>query len=90
MPTRSPEDLLRQDQQAPWEQAVAGVAPSAWSLRDAMGQIVQATWSVAGAGTEAQQARALEILHDSRRRLYAILAEDDQAAAEAGDEEAGA
>jgi hypothetical protein len=44
-----------------------------------MGQIVQATWSVAGAGTEAQQAKALEILNDSRRRLYAILAEDDQA-----------
>ena len=67
----------RQDQQAPWEQAVAGVTPSAWSLRDAMGQIVQATWSVAGAGTEAQQAKALEILNDSRRRLYAILAETD-------------
>jgi hypothetical protein len=33
--------------------------------------------SVAGAGTEAQQARALEILNDSRRRLYAILAEGD-------------
>jgi DNA-binding PadR family transcriptional regulator len=66
----------RQDQQAPWEQAVAGVTPSAWSLRDAMGQIVQATWSVAGAGTEAQQAKALEILNDSRRRLYAILAEE--------------
>ena len=68
----------RQDQQAPWEQAVAGVTPSAWSLRDAVGQIAQATWSVAGAGTEAQQAKALEILNDSRRRLYAILAQSDQ------------
>ena len=69
----------RQDQQAPWEQAVAGVTPSAWSLRDAVGQIVQATWSVAGAGSEAQQAKALEILNDSRRRLYAILAEAGEA-----------
>jgi DNA-binding PadR family transcriptional regulator len=67
-----------QDQRAPWEAVTAGVAPVAWSLRDAMGQIAQATWSVAGAGTEAQQARALEILNDSRRRLYAILAEGDQ------------
>ena len=67
----------RQDQQAPWEQAVAGVAPGTWSLRDAVGQIAQATWSVAGAGTEAQQAKALEVLSDARRRLYAILAEAD-------------
>ena len=76
----------RQDQRAPWEQVTAGVAPAAWSLRDAMGQIAQATWSVASAGSEAQQARALEILHDSRRRLYAILAEaDDDAEATEGE-----
>jgi DNA-binding PadR family transcriptional regulator len=68
----------RQDQRAPWEAVTADVAPVAWSLRDAMGQIAQATWSVAGAGTEAQQAKALEILNDSRRRLYAILAEGDR------------
>ena len=74
-------EVERQDRQAPWEQVTAGVAPAAWSLRDAMGQIVQATWSVASAGSEAQQARALEILHDSRRRLYAILAEADDAEA---------
>ena len=64
--------------QTPWEQVTAGVAPAAWSLRDAIGQIVQASWSVAQAGTEAQQAKALEILSDSRRRLYALLAEGDQ------------
>ena len=68
----------RQSQRAPWEEVTAGVAPEAWSLRDAIGQIAQATWSVAGAGTEAQQARALEILHEARRRLYAILAEADR------------
>jgi DNA-binding PadR family transcriptional regulator len=68
----------RQGQRPPWEEVTAGVAPMAWSLRDAMGQIAQATWSVAGAGSEAQQAKALEILKDSRRRLYAILAEGDQ------------
>jgi DNA-binding PadR family transcriptional regulator len=67
----------RQDQRAPWEQVTAGVAPAAWSLRDAIAQVAQASWSVGSAGTEAQQARALEILHDARRRLYAILAEDD-------------
>jgi DNA-binding PadR family transcriptional regulator len=67
----------RQDQRAPWEQVTAGVAPAAWNLRDAIAQTAQAAWSVGSAGTEAQQARALEVLNDARRRLYAILAEAD-------------
>ena len=53
------------------------MAPAAWNLRDAIAQIAQAAWSVGSAGTEAQQAKALEILHDARRRLYTILAEAD-------------
>ena len=61
--------------QAPWEQVTAGVAPAAWNLRDAIAQTAQAAWSVGAAGTEAQQARALEILNEARRRLYTILAE---------------
>ena len=64
--------------QAPWEQVTAGVAPAAWNLRNAIAQTAQAAWSVGAAGTEAQQARALGILNESRRRLYAILAEGDQ------------
>jgi DNA-binding PadR family transcriptional regulator len=68
----------RQGQRPPWEEVTAGVAPLAWNLRDALGQIAQAAWAVAGAGNEAQQAKALEILKDARRRLYAILAEADQ------------
>jgi DNA-binding PadR family transcriptional regulator len=68
----------RQGQRAPWEQVTAGVAPAAWNLRDAIAQTAQAAWSVGSAGTEAQQARALEILNDARRRLYTILAEGDQ------------
>ena len=68
----------RQGQPAPWEAVTAGVAPAAWNLRDAIAQMAQAAWSVGSAGTEDQQARALEILNDARRRLYAILAEADQ------------
>jgi DNA-binding PadR family transcriptional regulator len=68
-------EVERQARRAPWEEVTAGVAPAAWNLRDAVGQTATAAMSVAGAGTEAQQARALEILNDARRRLYAILAE---------------
>jgi DNA-binding PadR family transcriptional regulator len=80
----------RQGQRAPWEEVTAGVAPAAWNLRDAIAQTAQAAWSVGSAGSEAQQGRALEVLNDARRRLYAILAEDDQAAADAGDDEGDA
>ena len=72
--------------QAPWEQVTAGVAPAAWNLRDAIAQTAQAAWSVGAAGTEAQQTRALEILNEARRRLYAILAEADQPDGPVGEE----
>ena len=73
----------RQGQPAPWEAVTAGVAPAAWTLRDAIAQMATAAWSVGSAGTEDQQARALEVLNDARRRLYAILAEADQPEQEA-------
>jgi DNA-binding PadR family transcriptional regulator len=79
-------EAQRQDQQAPWEQVTAGVNPAAWSLRDAIAQMAQAAWSVGSVGTEGQQARALEILHDSRRRLYAILAEADRPEGSVGEQ----
>ena len=67
----------RHGQRAPWEEVTAGVAPAAWNLRDAIAQTAQAAWTVGAAGSEAQQARALEILNEARRRLYTILAEAD-------------
>jgi DNA-binding PadR family transcriptional regulator len=70
----------RQGQRAPWEEVTAGVAPAAWNLRDAIAQTAQAAWSVGTAGSDSQQARALEVLNDARRSLYAILAEGDQPA----------
>src|SRR5918996_792947 len=71
----------RHAERAPWDEATEGIAPVAFGLRSAIFQIGEAAWTVASAGTEAQQARALEVLNESRRRLYAILAED-------GDQEA--
>jgi DNA-binding PadR family transcriptional regulator len=77
----------RHAQRAPWEEATEGIAPAAFSLRSAIGQMAEAAWTVASAGTEAQQTRALEVLTESRRRLYAILAEDGGTADATGDEE---
>jgi len=82
----------RHAQRAPWEEATEGIAPVAFGLRNAIFQVGEAAWTVASAGTEAQQTRALEVLTESRRRLYAILAEDgvadDAADGEEGEPEA--
>lgn len=57
----------------PWEQFTHGDEPS---LRDAIGQLAFAVIQVTRAGTPEQRAKAMEIITETRRRLYAILAED--------------
>jgi DNA-binding PadR family transcriptional regulator len=79
----------RHAQRAPWEEATEGIAPVAFGLRNAIFQVGEAAWTVASAGTEAQQTRALEVLTESRRRLYAILAEDGGDEVAGDDEEEG-
>lgn len=51
-------------------------------LRQVIKQTVGAIVQVATAGTPAQQAKAVEILADTRRKLYGLLAEGPEAAEE--------
>jgi DNA-binding PadR family transcriptional regulator len=69
------EEAAKAGDRKPWDEATAGINPVQFQLRDAVGQIAVATRQVAEAGTEAQQTSAAEILAETRRRLYAILAE---------------
>lgn len=64
---------------APWEQVVDDANPAAFELRDVLGTTMSAVKQVVRAGTPAQQAKAVEILTDTRRRLYEVLATDDEA-----------
>ncbi len=64
--------------QAPWEQFTAGVDQATVRMRDAVFQAGAAVMQVMHAGTEEQKARALEVLTETRRRLYSILAEDEE------------
>jgi DNA-binding PadR family transcriptional regulator len=57
-------------------------ADEAADLRQVIKQTVGAIVQVASAGTPAQQARAVEILADTRRKLYGLLAEGPEAAEE--------
>ncbi|HEU5149535.1 MAG TPA: PadR family transcriptional regulator [Iamia sp.] len=61
----------------PWEALLADSGAEAVDLREAMGSTIQALKQVFRVGTPAQQARATEVLADTRRRLYEILASDE-------------
>jgi DNA-binding PadR family transcriptional regulator len=63
----------------PWQQVTEGVDPSTMSMREVFGGLFMAARQVFDAGSDEQKARAIELLTDTRRGLYAILAEDPAA-----------
>ena len=62
------------EQPAPWDEAAEG--DSASGLRGQMPQIGAAIWQIAQTRDADKIARAVAILSDTRKQLYAILAED--------------
>lgn len=60
----------------PWEEAAAGVDPVDRSLREALGGLATAVMGVAQAASGEQKSRAVDVLDQARRQLYAILGED--------------
>jgi len=63
----------------PWESADGGTGVPGRELMGAARQVAMAAKLVMMAGTEAQVSRASVILAETRRSLYGILAEDDEA-----------
>jgi DNA-binding PadR family transcriptional regulator len=59
----------------PWEEIARDADPRDVNLRDAIGQLMGATVQVAQAATDDQKRRAVEVLNEARRALYAILGE---------------
>ena len=64
---------------APWTAVSGDAANAAADMRALVRQVHVAAFGVLSAGTEAQQAEARKILTQTRRSLYRILAEDDEA-----------
>ncbi len=60
---------------APWE-AMSEPADDD-GLKPLIGQVAAAIWQIAAVGTPEQQRKGREALSDLRRRLHAILSEDD-------------
>jgi DNA-binding PadR family transcriptional regulator len=61
---------------APWDAVKGDVGEGAWELMAPMRQIGMALFQLMHSGSEQQQAEAKEVLSDTRRALYRILAED--------------
>jgi DNA-binding PadR family transcriptional regulator len=70
---------------APWEAMTAASEDDGSGFKPLIGQVAAAMWQILAVGSPNQQARAREALTDLRRKLYAILAEDD-AEDDAGEE----
>jgi DNA-binding PadR family transcriptional regulator len=63
----------------PFDEAQEATASSgeAGDLKPAIGQVMGAVWQVITTGTRQQQAEAAEILGETRRRLYTLLADGE-------------
>ena len=61
---------------SPWEQVTAGADPGEVRLRAAFLALRAAILQVGTAGTGEQAARARDLLDETRKKVYAILAED--------------
>ncbi|REE96406.1 PadR family transcriptional regulator [Thermomonospora umbrina] len=64
---------------APWEEVAEQAGDETLHAREAVGRMMGALQQVMVAGSEEQRARALDIVNDTRRRLYGILADDPSA-----------
>ncbi|GAA1896842.1 PadR family transcriptional regulator [Actinomadura bangladeshensis] len=64
---------------APWDEVTAAAGENVLRGREAIGQLMGALQQVMAVGSEAQKARALDVVNDARRRLYGILADDPEA-----------
>ncbi len=60
----------------PWEGLAEGADETALRLHQAVFQLGAAAMQAADAGSEEQAAKALDVLADARRRIYAILADE--------------
>jgi DNA-binding PadR family transcriptional regulator len=63
---------------SPWDAVARETPEELQSLREGIHALMAATHQVAHAGSPRQSERALEVLTEARRKIYAILAEDEK------------
>jgi DNA-binding PadR family transcriptional regulator len=70
------EQREKADGPSPWDAVRAGAAPEQIHLRDSIGKLHHAIGQVVHAADEDQRKRVRELLDETRRKIYAILAEE--------------
>jgi DNA-binding PadR family transcriptional regulator len=71
---------------APWDVFAGAMGDTARQMRSLIGQVAMAAHQVLSAGTEAQVSQARQVLTDTRKALYRLLAaDDDETTTGAGD-----
>ena len=63
----------------PWDQVLSGARPEMVQLGQSLKQLAEAASQALRVGNEGQQARIRELLDETRRGIYGILAEDTPA-----------
>ena len=72
------EEATKAAERAPWAEFADGDEVNALrDFRETVSGVVNAFTEVHSAGNDDQRARAFDVLNEARRKLYAILAEDD-------------
>ena len=66
----------RAGEEAPWDTVRAGVDPEQFHLRESVHKLHHSIGQVFHAADEGQQRRVRELLDETRRGIYAILAEE--------------
>jgi hypothetical protein len=61
----------------PWEELADDAANPRRQLKEAIGGLAVATMQVGRAGSQAQTQRVLDLLNDTRKKIYGILAEGE-------------
>lgn len=67
----------KEGEQTPWDAVKADAAPEQIHLAESMKKLHHAIAQVFKAGDVGQQKRVRELLDETRRKIYAILAEED-------------
>jgi DNA-binding PadR family transcriptional regulator len=70
---------------APWDVFAGAMGDTTREMRSLIGQVAMAAYQVLSAGTESQVTQARQLLTDTRKSLYRLLAADDETAAGTGD-----
>jgi DNA-binding PadR family transcriptional regulator len=75
--TGATEQAEKAGEETPWDAVRAGAAPEQIHLRDSVHKLQQSISQVFHAADEGQQKRVRELLDETRRKIYAVLAEEN-------------